>query len=58
MISHDNVCFGLQYIACVTANHHVPLVDVAGPSAERNSAVFSIPVEPSIVVNMTWQVAT
>ena len=36
IISHENVCFGLQYIAYVTANHQVPLVNVAGPSAERN----------------------
>jgi len=31
-------------ITYVTTNHHVPLMDVAWPSAEHNSAVFSIPV--------------
>ena len=47
MIRNENVSFGLQDIAYVTANHYVPLVDVAGTRTERNSAVFSIPVEPS-----------
>lgn len=44
---HENVCFGLQYIASVTTTPRVSLVDVTGPSAECSLAVASIPVESS-----------